>query len=1019
MKIVKFLLIIPISSALIWLFVSSCGDKFVVAPEPLSVTLTAAPASGSAPLDGVDLTARVTGTGEGPITYRFDCNNDSSFDLEATIDDDSHTAVDICDYTEPGAYVAKVEVERGVSRASALVALNVAAPSPSSPTGDTVTVAMKDNFFEPRDVTLSPGTTIVWPNVGERPHTSTSDDGLWDSGTINPEGAFSWTVPAETPSGALPYFCIFHGDRGGIGMAGVINVDDGTAPPAPVDTVTVAMKDNFFSPRDVTVDAGTIILWENLGLMAHTSTSDVGIWDSGTVERSAFFSWTVPSESEAGANFPYFCIFHGDPGGFGMAGTIRVTSDQPSLSVALTAEPASGEAPLSGVDLQAQVGGTATGEISYRFDCTGDGVFEHEVTNSTELYTAVDVCTYTEAGTYTAKVLVEREGLSAEATTTVAVSAAPPPPSGTEISVEMKDNFFSPKEVTVKPGTKINWPNVGARPHTSTSDDGIWDSGTINTGESFSWTVPASTASGTSFPYFCVFHGASGGIGMAGTIQVDASPPSDPTLSVVLSAEPGSGEAPLSGVDLQAQVSGTATGQISYRFDCTDDGSFEHEVTNSSESYTAVDVCTYAEAGSYTAKVLVEREGVSAEATTSITVDAAPPGEEITVEMKDNFFSPKEVTVKPGTKINWPNVGARPHTSTSDDGIWDSGTINTGETYSWTVPASTGSGTSFPYFCVFHGASGGIGMAGTIQVDASPPSDPTLSVVLSAEPGSGEAPLSGVDLQAQVSGTATGQISYRFDCTGDGSFEHEVTNSSESYTAVDVCTYAETGSYTAKVLVEREGVSAEATATITVTAPPPPVAEITIEMRENVFSPKEVTVKPGTKINWPNVGARPHTSTSDDGVWNSGTINPGLSYSWTVPASTASGTSFPYYCVFHGASGGIGMAGTLHVDANLSDGPVVSAPAVSQDGGHRVIVTTSGPAFSPEIVEIRPGESVVWQFSGTTHNVVFEDKAPPDGDIPDSAPGSEVARKFPAMGDYDYECTLHSGQKGRIRVQQN
>ncbi len=376
----------------------------------------------------------------------------------------------------------------------------------------------------------------------------------------------------------------------------------------------------------------------------------------------------------------------------------------PTLSVTLTADPVSGVAPLHWVDLTAQVNGTAKGPVTYRFDCTNDGVYDIEITTDADRYTAVDVCGYDNPGTYTVKVVVERAEVWADASINIIVAptSLPPAPSDDSVMVSMQDNFFSPREVTVKPGTRIIWENVGNRPHTSTSDDGIWDSGTVNPGGEWGWTVPGETESGTALPYYCVFHGSKGGIGMAGVIHVSTeSPPSQPTLSVSLSADPSSGEAPLQGVDLIAQVSGTVTGPIIYHFDCTNDGAFEHEVTTDSDFYIAVDVCTYNNTGTYTAKVVVDHGGLTAETTTTITVDEPPPlptGNAVTVSMKDNFFSPREVTVQPGTKITWQNVGKKAHTSTSDDGIWDSGTVNEGGSWSWTVPVGTPLGTSFPYY---------------------------------------------------------------------------------------------------------------------------------------------------------------------------------------------------------------------------------------------------------------------------------------------------------------------------------
>src|SRR3990167_3556751 len=69
------------------------------------------------------------------------------------------------------------------------------------------------------------------------------------------------------------------------------------------------------------------------------------------------------------------------------------------------------------------------------------------------------------------------------------------------------------------------------------------------------------------------------------------------SLSVQISADPSSGPAPLLDVDLSASVSGTTTGDITYKFDCTNDGSWERTITTSSTSFTAIDLCDYSSAG--------------------------------------------------------------------------------------------------------------------------------------------------------------------------------------------------------------------------------------------------------------------------------------------------------------------------------------------------------------------------------------------------------------------------------------
>src|SRR4051812_22414634 len=41
--------------------------------------------------------------------------------------------------------------------------------------GKNVTVKMKDNSFDPKEITIEVGDTITWMNTGDNPHTATSD----------------------------------------------------------------------------------------------------------------------------------------------------------------------------------------------------------------------------------------------------------------------------------------------------------------------------------------------------------------------------------------------------------------------------------------------------------------------------------------------------------------------------------------------------------------------------------------------------------------------------------------------------------------------------------------------------------------------------------------------------------------------------------------------------------------------------------------------------------------------------
>lgn len=89
--------------------------------------------------------------------------------------------------------------------------------------GEEVTVSMGDNFFEPAEVTVEPGTTVTWVQEGENPHTSTSYDGLWDSGMIAGSSGESFSFTFEEP-GTYEYFCAPHEQ---LGMVGTVTVSGG------------------------------------------------------------------------------------------------------------------------------------------------------------------------------------------------------------------------------------------------------------------------------------------------------------------------------------------------------------------------------------------------------------------------------------------------------------------------------------------------------------------------------------------------------------------------------------------------------------------------------------------------------------------------------------------------------------------------------------------------------------------------------------------------------------------------
>jgi plastocyanin len=89
--------------------------------------------------------------------------------------------------------------------------------------GSSNEIRIRDNSFDPPVLTVGLGRTVAWRNEGQNPHTVTSGapgsnpGALFDSGTLNPPGGFTFTF---NETGNYPYFCRIHGSS----MSGTIQV---------------------------------------------------------------------------------------------------------------------------------------------------------------------------------------------------------------------------------------------------------------------------------------------------------------------------------------------------------------------------------------------------------------------------------------------------------------------------------------------------------------------------------------------------------------------------------------------------------------------------------------------------------------------------------------------------------------------------------------------------------------------------------------------------------------------------
>jgi len=106
-----------------------------------------------------------------------------------------------------------------------------------------------------------------------------------------------------------------------------------------------------------------------------------------------------------------------------------------------------------------------------------------------------------------------------------------------------------------------------------------------------------------------------------------------------------------------------------------------------------------------------------------LPLEAASASTVADVAAQNFAFVPANVSIASGDSVRWTNNDPAQHTVTADDGSFDSGTLNQGQTF--TLPFST-SGVVH-YFCRFHGSPGS-GMIGTVTVGGGGGGTPSIAI---------------------------------------------------------------------------------------------------------------------------------------------------------------------------------------------------------------------------------------------------------------------------------------------------
>lgn len=134
-------------------------------------------------------------------------------------------------------------------------------------------------------------------------------------------------------------------------------------------------------------------------------------------------------------------------------------------------------------------------------------------------------------------------------------------------------------------------------------------------------------------------------------------------------------------------------------------------------------------------------------------------------------------------------------------------------------------------------------------------------------------------------------------------------------------------------------------------------AEVTVTIRDNTFSPRHVTIDPGTVVEWVNEGRNDHNVLPDEGdEFESRTIEPDERYEHRFDEP---GT-YEYYCSFHGAPGR-GQRGTVVVrdreDDTTARGDATAGAIVGE--GRTIEVPDDEEAIQDAVDEAEPGDLVL------------------------------------------------------------
>lgn len=557
--------------------------------------------------------------------------------------------------------------------AQATTAAPTTAAAATSPAAQTINIDLLNNKFNPAEITIPVGSTVIWTNKEARKHTVSADDGSFDSGTMEQGVTFSRKFDQPTTIG---YYCKFHGSPGQ-GMAAKIIV---TGTPAVANATTAAAATEAPAVQPI----GTISFKDNV------ASSDQLVMNITSLPAApagkAFYGWLVNS---ANGSFTGLGQLKPDAKGalslkYSDPKTINLVSAYDRVIITNEAANSAPKAPSATIAYSGQISalpllhirhllvafpgtpGNVGLEIGLRTQVTA--VFDHAKFLN-DAYTAGDFKAVKLHAEHLVNIIEGKNG-----------------PDFGDLDKDGKVTNPGDGFGLFKNGEQLGYLD-GSKQHAqlaAAADDA--SDNVKQQAESVAITVDNVTVWADKV--------------RQDALQIVKMPDLKSTEALVREILPLANQS-LNGISVGGQIQpitgsgGTLNSyqqaQLMADISLLPGGAPLKGATPPAQATTAAAVA----------------------AQTTAAANASGNAKEVKIDISQFKFGSGPITIKAGTKVTWVNLDSAPHTATADSGSWDSGILQKGQSFSFTFEKPG----LVKYYCSLHGGPGGAGMASTITVE--------------------------------------------------------------------------------------------------------------------------------------------------------------------------------------------------------------------------------------------------------------------------------------------------------------